>query len=82
MALTKKDFSVYMAEILTKKRPGHMPAFLFKLIIGKDLYDVISMNCRVSNAKAKKILGWKPQYPSYKEGLIETIRQIKGIKSN
>jgi nucleoside-diphosphate-sugar epimerase len=23
-----------------------------------------------SNAKAKKDLGWKPQYPSYHEGLL------------
>jgi nucleoside-diphosphate-sugar epimerase len=75
--VTQKNFTFYMAELINKKRPGHIPAFIFRLIIGRDFYEVISMNCKVSNAKAKRILGWQPQYPSYKEGLYETIRQIK-----
>ena len=78
--VTQKEFSIYLAELINKKRPGHIPAFLFRLIIGKDFYEVISMNCKVSNEKAKKILGWQPEYPSYKEGLKETIRQIKEEK--
>jgi nucleoside-diphosphate-sugar epimerase len=75
--VTQKDFSLYMAEIMNKKRPGHIPGFIFRLIVGKDFYEVVRMNCRVSNAKAKKILGWQPEYPSYKEGLKETITQIR-----
>jgi nucleoside-diphosphate-sugar epimerase len=39
------------------------------------------MNCKVSNEKAKKILDWHPEYPSYKEGLKETIREIKEKKN-
>ncbi len=25
---------------------------------------------RVSNAKAKRALGWRPRYPTYREGLL------------
>jgi nucleoside-diphosphate-sugar epimerase len=72
----QKDFMNYMAELMQKKPPGHIPGFLFKLIIGKDLYSIVNMNCKVSNGKAKRVLGWKPKYPSYKGGLIEVIRKM------
>ena len=52
---------------------------IIKLILGKDFYEIIRMNCKVSNEKAKRILDWHPKYPSYKSGLRETI---KGIREN
>lgn len=75
--VTQKDFSIYMAMLMNKKKPGHIPEFVVKLALGKDLFEVISMNCKVTNAKAKKILGWTPQFPSYREGLEATIKEIK-----
>lgn len=76
-AVCQKDFTFYMAELMNKKRPGHIPAFIIKLIMGKDFYEIIRLDCKVSNAKAKRLLGWKPEYPSYKEGLAATIKEIK-----
>ncbi len=75
--VTQKDFTIYMAELMNKKRPGKIPGFIIKLILGKDFYEIIRMNCKVSNKKAKRILGWFPKYPSYKEGLRETIKEMK-----
>ncbi len=75
--VTQKDFTIYMAELMNKKRPGKIPGFIIKLILGKDFYEIIRMNCKVSNEKAKRILSWNPQYPSYKEGLKETIKEMK-----
>jgi nucleoside-diphosphate-sugar epimerase len=65
-----------MAELMNKKKRGHLPAFIIRLILGKDYYEVIRMNCKVSNSKAKEILDWQPQYPSYKEGLRAAIAKI------
>jgi nucleoside-diphosphate-sugar epimerase len=62
---------------MNKKRPGHLPGFLVKLVIGPDLYEVVSMNCIASNEKAKKILNWHPEFPSYKEGLLKVIEEIR-----
>lgn len=76
-AVSQKDFTFYMAELMNKKQPGHIPAFIIKLILGKDFYEIIKMNCKVSNAKAKRLLDWKPEYPSYKEGLAATIKEMK-----
>lgn len=33
-------------------------------------------NRRVSNAKAKRLLGWEPQFPDYKQGLDEIFNQM------
>jgi nucleoside-diphosphate-sugar epimerase len=66
-----------MAKLMNQKRPGHLPGFIIKLVLGRDFYEVVRMNCKVSNAKAKKILGWHPEYPSYKNGLEATIREMK-----
>jgi nucleoside-diphosphate-sugar epimerase len=80
--VTQKDFSFYMAELMKKKKPGHIPPFIFRLITGRDFYEVIRMNCKVSNAKAKKMLDWQPVYPSYKEGVKETFREIREKKNS
>ncbi len=80
-AVSQEDFTNYMATLMNKKQPGHIPAFIIKLVLGKDFYEIIRMNCKVSNAKAKRLLDWKPDYPSYKEGLEETIKEMKEKKN-
>jgi len=80
-AVTQKDFTIYMAELMNKKRPGHIPAFIIKLVLGNDFYEIIRLNCKVSNSKAKRLLDWKPEYPSYKEGLEMTIKEMKEKKN-
>jgi nucleoside-diphosphate-sugar epimerase len=78
---TQKDFTIFMAELMNKKRPGKIPGFIIKLILGKDFYEIIRMNCKVSNEKAKRLLDWNPQYPSFREGLRETIKEMKESKN-
>jgi nucleoside-diphosphate-sugar epimerase len=80
-AVSQKDFTIYMAKLMNKKRPGHIPAFIIKLVLGKDFYEIIRLNCKVSNAKAKRLLDWIPEYPSYKEGLEMTIKEMKEKKN-
>jgi nucleoside-diphosphate-sugar epimerase len=78
--VSQKDFTLYMAELLNKKKPRKIPAFIIKLVIGRDLFEIVSTNCIVSNQKAKRILGWKPQYPSYREGLKATLKEMQESK--
>jgi nucleoside-diphosphate-sugar epimerase len=75
--VTQKDFTNHMAALMNKKPPGYLPSFIIRMVLGNDFYQVISMNCVVSNAKAKKILDWHPRYPSYKDGLEATIKEMK-----
>jgi nucleoside-diphosphate-sugar epimerase len=78
--VTQEDFTFYMAELMGLQKPGKIPGFVVRLVIGKDLYEVISMDCRVSNAKAKRVLGWQPEFPSYREGLENVITEMKKQK--
>ncbi len=74
--VTLGDFNRYMAGLMGKKEPARIPGFLIRIILGRDFYEIIRMNCKVSNAKAKKILDWHPRYPSYREGLEAVISEI------
>jgi nucleoside-diphosphate-sugar epimerase len=80
--VTQKDFTFYMARLMNKKEPGHIPAFIIRIVLGKDFYEIIRLNCKVTNAKAKRLLDWKPEYPSYKEGLEATIKEMRITNSS
>ncbi|MBU1720839.1 MAG: NAD(P)-dependent oxidoreductase, partial [Bacteroidetes bacterium] len=74
---TQKEFTMQMAKLMNKKPPGRIPGFIIRIVIGNDFYKVISMNCKVSNEKARRLLDWQPKYPSYIEGLEEVIAKMK-----
>jgi nucleoside-diphosphate-sugar epimerase len=80
-AVSQRDFAIYMAKLMNKKQPGHIPAYIIKLVLGNDFYEIVRLNCKVSNLKAKRLLDWKPEYPSYKEGLEVTIKEMKEKKN-
>ena len=73
---SQKEFTCYMARLMNQRKPGRIPGFIVKLVIGSDFYEVITMNCRVSNEKAKRMLDWKPAFPSYREGLQDVISEM------
>lgn len=73
---TQKEFTCYMAQMMKKKQPGRIPGFIVRMVIGRDFYEVVSMNCRVTNTKAKKMLEWVPEFPSYREGLADVIKEM------
>jgi nucleoside-diphosphate-sugar epimerase len=39
--------------------------------------ETATMSCRVTNTKAKRLLGWTPRYPSFREGLQATVAAIE-----
>jgi nucleoside-diphosphate-sugar epimerase len=73
---TQKEFTSYLAHLLHKKEPGKIPGFIVRWVIGHDLYEVVNMNCKVTNSKAKKILDWAPQFPSFREGLDDVVSEM------
>jgi nucleoside-diphosphate-sugar epimerase len=75
--VNQRDFTNHMADLMGLKRPGRIPGSIIKFALGRDLYEVISMNCMVSNNKAESILGWDPEYPSYRTGLEQAIKEME-----
>jgi len=74
---TVREFADVMADCLDVRRPKSIPGFLIRTLMGKLMYETATMNCRVSNARAKEYLGWKLKYPSYREGLPAAIDEIE-----
>jgi len=62
----------YLADLLNAKPPRKVPVWLAKLMIG----DSVSMMTEIrggSNAKAKRELGWRPIYSSWRRGFAEEL---------
>ena len=74
---TMREFVDYMANYMNIPTPKSIPGFIAKRVMGKMLYETVTMNCKVSNAKAKEYLGWNLKYPTYREGLVATINEIE-----
>jgi nucleoside-diphosphate-sugar epimerase len=79
-SVSQKDFTYYMAALMGVNKPGSIPGPVIKMVLGRDLYEIIRMNCRVSNQKAKTMLDWEPEYKSYRTGLQHTIKEMQNKK--
>jgi nucleoside-diphosphate-sugar epimerase len=61
-----------LAERIGASRPLAVPSWLPKLI-APYMARVTSLRVSLSNAKARKELGWRPAYPTYREGLSDVL---------
>jgi len=58
----------YLAEVAGAKPPLRVPALLGRLLGGEFVVAQMTTSRGFSNHKARKDLGWVPQYPSWREG--------------
>jgi 2-alkyl-3-oxoalkanoate reductase len=61
------EYLPFLAELVGAKKPWRVPAFLAKLAAGGMVGFATKLQ-PVSNAKAKRELGWQPRYSSWREG--------------
>lgn len=66
------DCLTWLARELHAHPPKSIAPFLAKLALGGETVDLMTGSRRVSNAKAKSVLGWQPRYPSFKDGFPDT----------
>ncbi len=78
---TVREFTEFMAQCLGLPRPRTVPMALARLVLGRRLIETLQMDAVVTNAKAKRQLGWTLKFPSYREGLVATIRELEGAVS-
>ena len=60
-----------MAEVVGAKPPRHVPRWLGRLLGGEATVVMMTEVRGASNEKAKRELGWRPRFPSWREGLAE-----------
>jgi len=58
-----------MAEAIGAPRPWRLPRWLLSLVAPYVVAFGMDTQLRVSNEKAARELGWRPRYPSYREGI-------------
>ena len=63
-----RDWLPVLAEAVGGRRPRRIPGFVGRLLLGQAGYAMMTSIRGVSNAKAKRELGWAPIYPSWREG--------------
>jgi len=62
-----------LADAVGAKQPYRVPVWLGKLAIGEGGVSMMTKIRGGSNAKAKRELGWKLTYPSWRQGFVEGL---------
>ncbi len=70
-----KEFVNTVSSQLGIKNPKHVPEFLAKLVIGKDIVNLLTKSTKASNKKIRAIYNFK--YPNYQDGLEEVFNKSK-----
>ena len=55
---------------------GTVPPWLLGLVIGGPLVASLTTSFRVENDKAKRVLGWTPEFRSFRDGIPQVLRQL------
>jgi 2-alkyl-3-oxoalkanoate reductase len=63
----------YLANVLGAKPPRRVPEWLGRIVAGELLVTMMTEARGASNAKAKRELGWKLVYPSWREGFVNGL---------
>ncbi len=63
----------FLADTLGAKPPRRVPVWIGKLAIGDGGVSMMTKIRGGSNAKAKRELGWQPNYPSWRRGFAEGL---------
>lgn len=68
-----REWLPYLAEVLGAPRPWHVPRLVARLVAGPQIVYYATALQPVSNAKAKRELGWQPGYPSWRQGFRDGL---------
>ena len=75
--LTFYDFVKLTADALGVGAPRRIPAGIARVIAGRDPVAAAVRSARTSNERVKRELGWKPRFPSAREGIPDAVAQLQ-----
>jgi nucleoside-diphosphate-sugar epimerase len=67
------EWLLYLAACAGAKPPLRIPKWLARPLAGDVAVTMMTEGRGFSNAKAKRELGWKPRYPSWRQGFKESL---------
>lgn len=62
-----------LAELVDAKRPMRVPRWVGRLLAGNAMATMMTEGRGASNAKAKRELGWKPRFGSWRQGFADGL---------
>jgi len=65
------EWAPAFAAAVGAKKPLSVPAWIARLVAGPGAVSMATQLRGASNAKAKRELGWQPQYPSWRQGFAD-----------
>jgi nucleoside-diphosphate-sugar epimerase len=68
-----REWLPYLADLLDAKPPRHVPVWLGRLFAGEVGVSMMTQVRGSSNEKAKRELGWRPTWPSWRDGFGDSI---------
>jgi nucleoside-diphosphate-sugar epimerase len=70
-----------LARILGAPPPRHVPEWIARLVVGEALVHMMTRIKGSSNAKAKRVLGWQPRYPTWREGFRHELAARRTLEA-
>jgi nucleoside-diphosphate-sugar epimerase len=76
------EWLTYLTRMLSRKKPRRMPRLAVRLVAGEGGVVMMTDARGATNAKAKRELGWRPAYPSWRQGFAATegAHQMTGTR--
>ena len=71
--VTGAEFFEAFADLISAPEPGRIPAWLARFFVGKINAEGFTSPMPTTNEKAKRDLGWEPEYPTYRAGLEQVV---------
>ena len=59
-----------------RSRVGGIPPWALKLVIGGPLVASLTTSFRVNNDKARRVLGWTPEFRSFRDGIPQVLQRL------
>jgi nucleoside-diphosphate-sugar epimerase len=72
------DFVSLTAQALGVGPPRRIPAWVARLVAGRDPVRAVVRSARSRNERIKRELGWRPRYPSAREGVPDAVAKLAG----
>jgi nucleoside-diphosphate-sugar epimerase len=76
--ITFYDFMALTAQALGIGAPRRIPVTLARIVAGGNAVDAVVRSARSSNAKIRRELGWRPRFPTAREGVPDAVGHLAG----
>lgn len=68
-----RDFITYFAQRLGAPSPRRVPVWLARLVSGSGTTNFFTLSSRTANSRFRGDFGWRPRFPSYREGIDQIV---------